>query len=163
MIEFSKHSGIYTLEVQQHLKTDMQTTWKFFSSPGNLSVITPAHMGFIITSKHIEKMFPGQIISYKVSPFKGIKLNWITEITHVQENRFFVDEQRFGPYAMWHHEHWFEKSNLGIKMTDRVSYKPPFGFIGRISEPLIIRNQLKKIFNYRYKKLEEIFNTETAS
>lgn len=158
MIEINKHSGIYTLEVKQILKTDIETAWDYFSSPKNLAEITPKHMGFYITSKEVEEMHQGQIISYIVHPFKFISTNWVTEITHVKDNFFFVDEQRFGPYSMWHHEHIFNKTEEGIEMTDRISYKPPFGFLGRLLEPLLVRPQLLKIFNYRYQKLEALFN-----
>ena len=117
MISFSSHSGIYTLKVVQDLKTNLNEAWAFFSNPKNLSKITPKEMGFNITSETPEFMFEGQIISYKVSPILGIKLNWVTEITHVKDNLFFVDEQRFGPYTMWHHEHHFEEIEGMIRMT----------------------------------------------
>lgn len=158
MISFQSHSGIYTLEVKQFLNISLNEAWDFFSSPGNLSKITPEHMGFIITSGTPEKMYPGQIITYKVSPFPGIKTNWVTEITHVDEEKFFVDEQRFGPYRMWHHEHHFEVQGKGVLMTDRVSYKLPLGFLGRIAHLLFVKNQLKQIFEYRITAMEKKFN-----
>ena len=138
--------------------------WYFFTSPDNLSRITPESMGFKITSDIIsDKIYPGMIITYKVYPFRVIPARWVTEITHVIENRLFVDEQRVGPYALWHHEHHFEEVEGGVKMTDIVSYKPPLGFIGRMVEPVIVRPQLGKIFNYRWRKLIEIFGTERTS
>lgn len=158
MIQFKSHSGIYLLEVSQFLKISLSEAWDFFSSPGNLSKITPDHMGFEITSGIHEKMYTGQIITYKVSPFLGIKTNWVTEITHVAEGRFFVDEQRFGPYRMWHHEHHFEVKGGGVLMTDRVSYKLPFGFLGRIAHSLFVKNQLKQIFEYRETYLSKVFS-----
>jgi len=157
MIQFKAHSGIYTLEVTQFLKISLFEAWGFFSSPGNLAKITPERMGFEITSGTPAKMYPGQIITYKVSPFSGIKTNWVTEITHVAESRFFVDEQRFGPYQMWHHEHHFEVQDNGVLMTDRVSYKLPFGFLGRIVHSLFVKNQLKQIFVFREDCLEKMF------
>lgn len=114
-------------------------------------------MGFKITSGEPDKMYPGQIISYKVAPLPGIKTNWVTEITHVKDGKFFVDEQRFGPYSMWHHEHHFEEEPDGILMTDKVSYKIPFGFLGQIAQSLFIKKQLKGIFEYRVKVLDETF------
>jgi ligand-binding SRPBCC domain-containing protein len=102
-------------------------------------------------------MYPGQIITYKVSPFLGIKTNWVTEITHVSEGSFFVDEQRFGPYRMWHHEHHFEVQNDGVLMTDRVSYKLPFGFLARIVHALSVKKQLTQIFEYREAYLKNVF------
>lgn len=159
MISFRQHSGVYTLEVSQFLKIDMNEAWKFFSSPENLAAITPPGMGFVITSGQPEKMFPGQIITYKVSPFPGFVTNWVTEITHVLAGSYFVDEQRFGPYQMWHHIHRFEEKQSGVLMTDQVSYKLPFGFIGRIAHGLFVKAQLKRIFEFREQKLDELFNT----
>lgn len=159
MISFRQHSGVYTLEVSQFLKIDMNEAWKFFSSPENLATITPPGMGFVITSGQPEKMFPGQIITYKVSPFPGFVTNWVTEITHVLAGSYFVDEQRFGPYQMWHHIHRFEEKQSGVLMTDQVSYKLPFGFIGRIAHGLFVKAQLKRIFEFREQKLNELFNT----
>ncbi|WP_370088248.1 hypothetical protein [Ekhidna sp.] len=157
MIEIKKHSGIYTLTVMQQLPIGLSEAWEFFSSPKNLERITPDHMGFIITSGKPGKMYPGQIISYKVSPLSGVKTSWITEITHVKEGEYFVDEQRFGPYRMWHHEHHFEENDQGVLMTDKVSYKIPFGFLGSIAQILFVKKQLKGIFEYRVKVLDEMF------
>ena len=157
MISFKKHSGIYTLTVSQRLPISLSEAWGFFSSPKNLEKITPSHMGFKITSGEPGKMYTGQIISYIVSPLPGIKTNWVTEITHVEENKFFIDEQRFGPYSMWHHEHRFEEEEGEILMTDKVSYKIPFGFLGHIAQSLFVKKQLKGIFEHRVKVLEEKF------
>jgi ligand-binding SRPBCC domain-containing protein len=158
MISIKSHSGIYTLEVKQFVKTSLSEAWDFFSSPANLQKITPPQMGFVITSGKPAKMYMGQIITYKVSPLAGIKMNWVTEITHVQEMRFFVDEQRFGPYRMWHHEHHFEVQGEGVLMTDRVSYKLPLGFFGRMAHGLFVKTQLKQIFEYRIAAMEKKYN-----
>ena len=160
MIKFTSHSGINTLKVTQVLDMSIDEAWDFFSNPQNLSEITPKDMGFNITSEISNQMYPGQIISYKVSPVLGIKLNWVTEITHINNKMFFVDEQRFGPYKMWHHEHLFIKKGDKTEVTDKVSFKAPFGIIGKLMTPVFIIPQLKKIFNYRYKLLEEKFNHE---
>lgn len=157
MIQFSNHSGIHTLYAEQEISTSLEEAWAFFSNPSNLAKITPDHMGFNITTPPAHAMFPGQIITYKVAGLPGIKMNWVTEITHVIENEFFVDEQRFGPYAMWHHEHHFKATDNGILMIDRISYKAPFGIIGRIANALFIKKQLKGIFEYRRKVVEELF------
>lgn len=157
MIDFKKHSGIYTLTVMQQLPIGLPEAWEFFSSPKNLILITPKHMGFDITSEEPPKMYPGQIITYKVSPLPGIKTSWVTEITHVEEHKFFVDEQRFGPYSMWHHEHFFEANENGVMMTDKVSYKIPFGILGHIAQKLFVKRQLKQIFDYRVEALEKMF------
>lgn len=155
MITFRSLSGVYLLEASQHLHLSMDEAWQFFSSPGNLSLITPSHMGFRITSGTPAVMYPGQIITYKVSPFWGFTTNWVTEITQVCNNRFFVDEQRFGPYKIWHHEHHFEKQGDGILMTDRVYYRLPFGIIGKVAHALFVRRQLQKIFMFRQTYLEK--------
>ena len=158
MIKFSSHSGIHTLKVVQDLNTTISEAWNFFSNPKNLAEITPKQMGFNITSETQEHMFEGQIISYKVSPFLGIKLNWVTEIKHVKENLFFVDEQRFGPYSMWHHEHHFFKNKDGsTTIYDKVIYKIPFGLIGKIAHKLFIKKRLSDIFSYRKKRIIELF------
>ena len=102
-------------------------------------------------------MYPGLFISYKVSPILGIKLNWTTEITHVNEPHYFVDEQRVGPYTIWHHEHHFLQKEDGIEMTDIVSYKLPFGFLGRLVQPFLVAPKLNEIFAFRFKKVDELF------
>ncbi len=158
MIQFSKHSGIYTLEASQELNISLAEAWDYFSSPENLSKITPPKMGFHITSKVDRKAYQGQIITYKVSPIPFIKTNWVTEITAVKEQEFFIDEQRFGPYSMWHHEHFFEElANGKTLMKDKISYKIPFGFLGSIAQSLFIKNQLQSIFEYREEVLDTIF------
>lgn len=137
---------------------DLATAWEFFSSPQNLQKITPAEMGFIITSDNeTSKTYAGQIITYKISPVLGIPLDWMTEITHVQEPNYFVDEQRFGPYTMWHHEHHFKAIPGGVEMTDIVYYKLPLGFLGEIAHQLFVKQQLAGIFSYRSRKLIELF------
>ena len=156
MLTFQSHAGIYTLQVQQFLNMPLDKAWEFFSSPGNLARITPPHMGFHITSGTPAKMYPGQIITYRVSPVPGITVNWVTEITHVSKGSYFVDEQRFGPYRMWHHEHHFEPKDGGVLMTDRVSYKLPYGVFGRMAHFLFVRKQLEQIFAYRERFLGEM-------
>ncbi len=149
---------IYTLETKQKLPVDIKTAWEFFSSPKNLKEITPSYMGFDITSGNLEeKMYAGMIISYIVRPTLKIPVSWVTEITHVNEPNYFVDEQRFGPYSLWHHKHFLKETADGVEMTDIVHYKIPFGFLGRIAHYFFIRKKLKEIFEFRYKKLEELF------
>jgi ligand-binding SRPBCC domain-containing protein len=150
---------LHTFTTKQLINSDIQSVWDFISSPGNLAKITPEFMGFdIIGNKSdLGKMYPGQIIEYYVSPFAGIKMHWVTEITHVKDKEYFVDEQRSGPYSMWHHQHFLREVEGGVEMTDIVHYKAPLGFLGKIANALFIRKQLKKIFDYRYRKIEEIF------
>lgn len=148
---------MYQLKRTQLIKTDLATAWDFFSSPKNLQVITPPYLGFEIKSELPDKMYEGLFINYKVSPLLGIKLDWTTEITHVKEPYYFVDEQRVGPYAIWHHEHHFVETEQGIEMTDIVSYKLPFGFLGKLVHPFIVAPKLNEIFEFRFKKVDEIF------
>jgi ligand-binding SRPBCC domain-containing protein len=157
MIKILKHSGIYTLTVEQELPISMAEAWKFLSNPGNLEKITPKQMGFFITSQTSQKAYPGQIISYNISLFPGIKTNWVTEITQVEEEKYFVDEQRFGPYLMWHHEHWIKQTNSGVMLYDKVSYKIPFGIIGQLAHRLFIKQKLTTIFTYRFNIMQTIF------
>lgn len=157
MISIKSHSGIFTLEATQLLNTSISEAWNFFSDPENLSKITPGYMDFQITSGKPQKMYRGQMITYKVSPFPGIRANWVTEITQVSEGHYFVDEQRFGPYRMWHHEHHFEIGDEGILMRDRVSYKLPLGIVGRLAHFLLIKKQLAQIFTFREKFLNKLF------
>ena len=152
---------LHTLQTKQFIKSDIQTVWDFMSSPENLEKITPTYMGFkILSDLNNSKMYPGQIIEYYVTPVAGIKMHWVTEITHVKNLEFFVDEQRFGPYAFWHHKHFLKQVDGGIEMIDIVQYKAPFGFIGRIANAIFIEKKIKEIFDFRYKKLEEIFNLQ---
>ena len=150
--------GFYQLHKTQKVPAGLDEIWDFISSPENLKKITPEYMGFDITSRQLQhKMYPGMIISYKVSPVFGIKMTWVTEITQVKEKEYFVDEQRIGPYAMWHHEHKIEAIEGGVLMTDIVSYQPPFGFIGAFANLILIKKQLEEIFDYRTEAMERIF------
>ena len=149
--------GFYQFKRIQKIDKPIEDVWKFISDPSNLKVITPDYMGFNITSDDIAStMYPGMIISYKVSPLLGIKLNWVTEITQVKENKYFVDEQRVGPYKIWHHQHILEPSENGTLMTDIVSYKPPLGILGNLANPMI-KGKLREIFDYRCNVLSNIF------
>lgn len=150
--------AFYQLIKTQKLPTNINEIWNFISSPANLKEITPEHMGFVVTGNTgEEKMYPGMIITYKVSPLFGIKLNWVTEITHVKEFEYFVDEQRIGPYSMWHHQHKIKAIEGGVLMTDIVTYQPPLGVLGSLANTLLIRNQLQQIFDYRTMALEKRF------
>ncbi|MFW6309505.1 MAG: SRPBCC family protein [Prolixibacteraceae bacterium] len=150
--------GFYQIHTTQKIPATLDEVWDFIAKPGNLKRITPEYMGFDITSgNEDEEMHPGMIISYKVSPVFGIKMTWVTEITHVREKEYFVDEQRVGPYSMWHHKHKIEEIEGGVLMTDIVSYRPPLGFIGNMVNTVLIKKQLKEIFDFRKKAVEEYF------
>lgn len=150
--------GSYTLKTAQRLPITLDVAWDFFSSPLNLKEITPAYMNFkVLSNSDSDKMFAGQIITYTVSPLFGIPLFWMTEITHVHDREYFIDEQRFGPYALWHHKHFFKEIPGGIEMTDFLDYKLPLGFLGNIAHALFVRRQIENIFEYRRKILIERF------
>ncbi len=151
---------MYQLKRTQFIKSDIQTCWDFFSSPKNLKLITPPYMGFEVKVDLPEKMYEGLMIEYTVKPLMGIPMSWITEIKTVKENEFFVDEQRKGPYTIWHHEHHFKQVEGGVEMTDIVSYVIPLGILGKIAHPIIVRKKLEEIFAFRFQKVEEIFNSK---
>lgn len=150
--------GFYQFLKEQKVNCTIDEIWNFISSPANLKEITPDYMGFDIVSQNLpEKMYEGMIISYKVSPLLGVKTTWVTEITHVRDKLYFVDEQRVGPYALWHHQHIVEPIEDGVIMKDIVSYQPPFGFLGVIANNLIIKGKLREIFDYRTIAVEKRF------
>lgn len=151
-------SKVYSLKTVQKIPVSLDEAWNYFSNPENLAAITPDNMGFKTISKHHGPvMYPGQVIEYKVSPVLGIPLYWMTEITHVENQKYFVDEQRFGPYSLWHHQHHFRAVEGGVEMTDIVHYKLPVWFLGDIANMLFVNKQLKSIFDFRFKKVEELF------
>ncbi|HMO37784.1 MAG TPA: SRPBCC family protein [Saprospiraceae bacterium] len=149
---------------QQFIPRPLDEVWHFFSRPENLDAITPDDMSFEILSDISEvPMYQGMIIQYKVSPFLGIKMNWVTEITHVRDREYFIDEQRFGPYALWHHQHHFEERDSGVLMTDILHYKIPYGFIGSIADAVFVGDKVESIFRYRIKAVERIFRFEPVT
>lgn len=148
---------IHRLHYKSIINTNIDTAWDFFSDPKNLNTLTPPDMMFKIISGADRKMYPGQIIIYKVSPFPLITTNWVTEISHVLNKKMFIDEQRFGPYKFWHHQHIFKQTDLGVQTEDIVHYKLPFGIIGSFANNILIKKRLQEIFDYRQKILTEIF------
>ena len=153
---------IHTLEQEQWLPIDLGEAWDFFSSPRNLDQITPDELGFKIESCRSDTMHNGQIITYKVMVFPGIWVSWVTEIKGVEEGHCFVDEQRIGPYAFWHHRHTFESVEGGVLMKDLVYYAMPFGPIGSLVHALFVRRKLESIFSYRRSILENRFGAGSA-
>lgn len=149
---------LYRFDTEQLLPISMEEAWNFFSSPHNLKAITPSHLGFKITNDTGKgKMYPGMLITYIVKPLLGIPMRWCTEITHIKEGEYFIDEQRFGPYSCWHHEHHFEETKEGVLMLDTIFYGLPFGIIGQIANTLIVRKEVEKIFAYRKQVTDELF------
>jgi len=156
-MKFSSEGIVYRLTSKQRLPISVEQAWEFLSNPKNLKTITPSYMSFDIISGDERPMFAGQIIQYIVTPILGIKTNWVTEITHVVDKHYFVDEQRFGPYALWHHKHFIKPIEGGIEMEDIIDYKIPFGFLGRLVHPFLVKPKLMEIFNYRQEKLINLF------
>ncbi|TAJ62082.1 MAG: hypothetical protein EPO58_03875 [Chitinophagaceae bacterium] len=151
-------SKVYSIKTVQKIPISLNQAWAFFSRPDNLKDITPPNLGFHIISKHHgEKMYPGQIIEYTVKPILGIPLYWMTEITHVSDQKYFVDEQRFGPYSLWHHQHHFREIEGGVEMTDIVHYKLPLWFLGDLAWLVMVKAQLKQIFDHRFVAVEQRF------
>ena len=152
--------AFYQFIHEQLFHASVEEMWSFISAPKNLKEITPDYMGFEITTPYLsEKMYAGMIISYKVSPVLNLKVDWVTEITHVKENEFFVDEQRIGPYNLWHHQHHLIQMQEGVLMRDIVTYQPSFGFLGALANKLLISKKLNEIFSYRKVVLEKKFGS----
>ena len=145
------------LERVQFLPLSIEEAWNFFSSPENLDVITPEDLSFEIKSDLPEKMYAGMIIEYRLKLFGFVPQNWVTEITQVEEHRFFIDEQKFGPYSFWHHQHWFESVEGGTEMRDILHYRLPFGVLGKMVHTLFIKQQVENIFSHRKKVLNQLF------
>lgn len=147
-------------EWESFIPRPLDEVWHFFSRPENLDAITPEDMSFQILTKldPQQPMYQGMIIQYKVSPFPGVKMDWTTEITHVRDRVYFIDEQRFGPYALWHHQHHFAEVDNGVQMKDILHYKVPYGFIGTIADRLFVESRINQIFTYREKAIRKIFN-----
>ncbi|SIS58902.1 SRPBCC family protein [Salimicrobium flavidum] len=148
---------IYKIERTQQLPISISEAWAFFSSAENLSRITPPWMKFEVTGELPEHMYPGMVATYRLQPVFGITLKWVTEITHMEENKYFIDEQRHGPYRFWHHQHHFKEIENGVEMTDIVHYALPYAMIGRLAHRINIEKKLNEIFKYRHQKVEEIF------
>ena len=147
----------YTLERRQILPVSLEEAWSFFSNPGNLVKITPPDMDFRITSPPCEETYAGQIITYTVRPLMRVEVSWTTEITHVERPNFFVDEQRFGPYRFWHHQHRFTQVEGGVEMHDLVHYLLHHDHLVGLINRLIVMPRLRRIFDYRGRKLQEPF------
>ncbi|MBT4780536.1 MAG: SRPBCC family protein [Polaribacter sp.] len=150
---------IYTLHKKLKLPISLEEAWDFLSNPKNLKIITPDYMSFNIISTIDRPLYTGQIIQYIVTPLLGIKTKWVSEITHIEEKKYFVDEQMYGPYALWHHKHFIKEVEGGVEMEDIIDYKVPLGILGQLVHPILVKPKLEEIFSYRQKKLVELFGT----
>ena len=150
--------AVHSIKTVQKIPISLEKAWNFFSDPGNLQVITPDNMGFKVISKHQgSRMYAGQLIEYKVRPVLNIPIYWMTEITQVKDMEYFIDEQRFGPYALWQHQHHFKEIPGGVEMTDIVHYKNRLWWLGRLANSLFVKKKLTRIFDYRFQKVEALF------
>jgi ligand-binding SRPBCC domain-containing protein len=150
---------MYFLKFLQKLPLSLEDSWSFFSSPANLKILTPDHLGFEIQNDHNSKIYEGQIIDYIIRPLWNIPIQWVTEITHIQEHLYFIDEQRIGPYKFWHHEHRFYPIPNGVEMIDSIYYEMPFGPLGKAIHSLKIKQDIEAIFSYRHAKLKKMFGS----
>ncbi len=160
--------GLHRVSETQRLPIGLEEAWDFFSNPRNLAVITPPEMGFAIAHELPARMHPGLIIQYRVRPLFNLPVTWVTEITHVVEGgvvegRLFVDEQRFGPYRFWHHQHHFKPVDGGVEMLDIVHYDVGFGPLGDLVDRLVVRDRVRGIFDFRRAVLEQRFGPLPAS
>jgi ligand-binding SRPBCC domain-containing protein len=149
---------IYCLKRRQLLPISLTEAWKFFSQPLNLPQITPPWLELKLTCTVPEMMHAGMLITYRLKPLLGLPVTWISEITHAREPEFFVDEQRFGPYRFWHHQHLFKTVKDGTEISDIVHYAFGFGMLSPLLDRLFIQPRLKNIFEYRSDKLNQLFN-----
>ena len=147
----------YVLERRQLLPTDLETAWRFFSDPANLRLITPPWLDFRITSRLPARIYPGLIITYRIRPLAGLAVPWVSEITQVEAPRYFVDEQRHGPYRFWHHQHRLREVGASVEKTDLVHYRLPGGLLGIGLHAVLIRRKLDEIFRFRYHALQRVF------
>jgi ligand-binding SRPBCC domain-containing protein len=149
---------VYTLSQLQKLPVSLDEAWDYFSSPLNLPDIIPGYLHFEILGDYgSEKMYTGQIIQYRLKPIFQVPVYWVTEITAVQDKKYFIDEQRYGPYGFWHHQHFFREIPGGVEMKDIVHYKLPFGILGKLMHEIIVKKQLQGIFQYRREVLKKKF------
>ncbi|MCE1197552.1 MAG: SRPBCC family protein [Marinilabiliales bacterium] len=158
MLQITRMNGISCLKHQQVLPVSPEEAWQFFATPANLNEMTPAWLTFEIRSVLPEKMYEGLMIQYRIRPFLRLPMGWLTEITHVRDGEYFVDEQRKGPYRLWHHEHHFEPCPEGVRMTDLLYYDIGYSFLGVLAGKLFVHRMVREIFAYRQSVLEARFN-----
>jgi len=152
--------AVHSLKTIQKIPVSLDEAWRFFSHPKNLALMTPEYLNLKFTNELFgEEMYAGQVMTYRVKPLFGIPMFWMTEITHVKDMEYFIDEQRFGPYSLWHHQHHFREIRGGVEMTDLVHYKVPGWILGDLANEVFIRKQLEGIFNFRFRRVEELFGT----
>jgi ligand-binding SRPBCC domain-containing protein len=144
------------LKQEQFLPITLDEAWQFFATPKNLNEVTPDNMVFEIISDLPDTMYEGMLINYRLRPMLNIPMNCCTEITHIQEKAYFVDEQRHGPYKMWHHEHHFKAVTGGVLMTDILQYEIGKSVFGWLAGKLFVNKKVKTIFEYRQNALKTL-------
>jgi ligand-binding SRPBCC domain-containing protein len=155
--------AVHKLVSELYIPASVPLVWAFFCAPSNLQCLTPHYMKMRVTSGELPAViYAGQIITYKVSPLLGVPISWTTEITHVEPGRRFVDDQRRGPFKLWHHQHLFEPHGSGTSMIDIVHYEIPLWIAGEIAHRLFVRRQIEEIFEYRRRMIEQCFPRGTA-
>lgn len=148
---------MYSFKRTQKIPLSLDKAWEFLSNPKNLSILTPKEMNMTILSGADRDMYPGQIIQYSVTPLAGIKTKWVSEITQFKKGKYFVDVQLAGPYAYWHHQHFIHEIKGGVEMEDIITYKVPFGILGKMIHPILVKPKLEAIFRYRQEQLIKLF------
>ncbi|RPH96159.1 hypothetical protein EHM69_02080 [candidate division KSB1 bacterium] len=151
---------LYTLERSQVICASLNDVWQFFSDPHNLAKLTPPDLNLVVPEDTLHHVHPGMIITYRVRPVAGISATWVTEITHVIDQQLFVDEQRFGPYRFWHHQHHFREVDEGVEVRDIVHYSLPLGPLGSFAHSVLIKTRLKEIFDYRADAIKTTFRSK---
>ncbi|WP_232319844.1 SRPBCC family protein [Prosthecochloris sp. HL-130-GSB] len=142
----------------QFIPAPIEEVWSFFSNPANLKKITPPDMQFTIVSRpETTELFEGMRISYRLAPLLNLPVGWVTRITSVDKPVMFEDEQVEGPYEYWHHKHTFTAVEGGVRMTDRISYRLPYGAVGEMIDTLVIHRRLEEVFAYRRRRISELF------
>jgi ligand-binding SRPBCC domain-containing protein len=159
MLEIKTKGVLHILSAQQKIPLTKAQAWEFLSNPKNLKKITPDHMGFDMVSGDKKPVYEGSILQYAVRPLLGLKLYWVSEITNLKFQDYFIDEQRFGPYNFWKHAHFITEIPGGVLMEDVITYKLPLGFLGKMFHPILVAPKLKAIFTYRKKMLEKEFGS----
>lgn len=153
---------LYRILSRQQLPTTLEQAWDFCSTPRNLPAITPEWLHFTVTSDVPDRMYPGLAMTYSITPVPFWRVEWLTVITAIDEGRNFVDEQRTGPYRLWHHEHRFEPVDGGVEMRDVVHYALPLDPLSRPLHDYLVRRQLQDVFEYRFRSLARLFGPDPA-
>jgi ligand-binding SRPBCC domain-containing protein len=142
----------------QFIEKPITDVFNFFSDEKNLEAITPPWLNFKVLNKSTKTMQEGTLINYELK-IRGVLVKWQTKILEWKPTSHFIDAQLKGPYKIWHHTHEFIEVQGGTFMTDIVKYEIPYGIFGSLAKLLFVKNDVEKIFNYRFLKIKELFST----